>query len=81
MTFSLHQGRVVKSDNTHTHTHTHTIINIHPFAHILDNCALIFNSCALFTAYPNQKITSPGDNHQSMGGQSKRTQGQAKMAT
>ena len=29
MTFSLHQGGVVKSDNTHI------IINIHPLAHIL----------------------------------------------
>ena len=41
-------GSHVKSDNTHT------IINIHPLAYILDICALIFNSCAIFTVYPNR---------------------------
>ena len=32
---------------------THTIINIHPLAHILDICTLIFSGCVLFTVYPN----------------------------
>ena len=41
-------GSHVKSDNTHT------IINIHPLAHILDICALIFNSCLFFLVYPNR---------------------------
>ena len=51
MTFYLHQGGVVihvKRDNTHT------INNIHSLTHILDTCALIFSSCALFTVYPNR---------------------------
>ena len=43
------RGSHVKSDK-----HTLTIINIHPLAHILDICALIFSSCALFTVYPNR---------------------------
>ena len=43
------RGSHVKSDNTHT------LSNIHPLAHILDICALIFSSCALFTVYPNPK--------------------------
>ena len=42
------RGSHVKSDNTDT------IINIHPLAHILDICALIFSSCALFTVYPDR---------------------------
>ena len=33
---------------------THIIINIHPLAHVLDICALIFSSCAIFTVYPNR---------------------------
>ena len=32
---------------------TDTIINIHPFSHMLNTCALISSSCALFTVYPN----------------------------
>ena len=70
----------VKSDNTHT------MIHIHPLAHILDICALIFNSCTQFTMYPirinhaTASHQSPGDNHQSTGGRSERTQGQAKIA-
>ena len=40
------RGSHVKSDNTHT------IINIHPLANILDICALIYSSCALFTFIP-----------------------------
>ena len=31
-----------------------TIINMHPLAHILDICDLIFNSTAVFTVYPNR---------------------------
>ena len=49
MTFSLHQGGLVISSQI-----TNTIINIHPLAHILDICALIFSSCAFFTVYPNR---------------------------
>ena len=45
---SFHQGGVVMSSQLML-----TIINIHPLAHILNNCALIFSSCALFTVYPN----------------------------
>ena len=41
------RGSQVKSDNTQT------IINIHPLAHMLDICAMIFSSCAIFTIYPN----------------------------
>ena len=69
MTFSIHQGRVVMSSQI-----THTI-NIHPLAHKFDTWALIFSSCVLFSrrAHP-----SPGDNHQSTGGRSERTQSQAK---
>ena len=38
--FLLHQGGVVMSSQiAHTHNHQHT-----PLAHILDICALIFNS-------------------------------------
>ena len=44
----LRRGSYVKSDNKHT------IINIHPLAHILDICTLIFSSCVLFTVYPNR---------------------------
>ena len=73
MTFSLHQGRVVMSNQI---THTHTIINIH-LAHIHDICSLILSSCAHFYRLSHP---SPGDNHQSTGGRSVRTQGQAKMA-
>ena len=43
-------GSHVKSDNTHT------IINIHALAHILDICALVFSSCALFTVYSNRTL-------------------------
>ena len=37
----------VKSDRTHT------VTKIHPLAHILDTCALIFSSCAPFTVSPD----------------------------
>ena len=50
MTFSLHQGGVVMSSQI---TDTQSSI-IHPLAHILDICALVFSSCALFTVYPNR---------------------------
>ena len=40
-----------------THTHRHTLIKIHPLARILDICATIFSSCALFTVHPNRIIT------------------------
>ena len=47
--FSLHKGGVVMPSRI-----THTIINIHPLAHILDICAMIFSSCSLFAVYPNR---------------------------
>ena len=65
MTFSLHQGWVAMSSQI-----THTIINIHPLAHILDICAIIFSSCTLLTFIPMSSYNSAGDNHQSMGGRS-----------
>ena len=49
MTFSLHQGWVVISSQI---THTQSS-NVHPLAHIVDTCNLIFSSCALFTVYHN----------------------------
>ena len=51
MTFSLYQGGVDISSQI---IHTHTVIKIHLLAHILDTCALIFSSCAIFTVYPNR---------------------------
>ena len=44
------RGSHIKSDNTHT------IINIHHLAHILDICALIFSSSALFAVSSNHII-------------------------
>ena len=73
------RGTHVKSDNTHI------IINIHTLAHILD----IFHLDSLYfrpfyrLSQPHHVTASnpsPGDNHQSTGGRSDRTQGQAKMA-
>ena len=49
MSFSLHQGGVVISSQI---THTQSS-NVHPLAHIVDTCNLIFSSCALFTVYHN----------------------------
>ena len=54
MTFSLHQGGVVMSSQI-----THTIINIHPLAHILDICALIFCSCTFFYSLSQLHPTPP----------------------
>ena len=54
---SLHQGGIFMSSLiTHTQTSTYT----HSLAHILDICALIFNSCDLCTVYltPLQVITT-----------------------
>ena len=60
MAFSLHQGGShVKSDNTHTQSS-----NIHPLAHILNTCALIFSYLRTFYSlsqphfYPIQVITT-----------------------
>ena len=69
----------VESDNTHT------IINIHPLAHLLDICSLIFSSLRPFYSLSQpHHITayhpSPGDNNQSTGGRSERTLGPGKMA-
>ena len=50
MTFSLNQGRRGSHDKS---DNTHTIINIHPLAHILNICALVFSRCAIFKVYPN----------------------------
>ena len=80
MTFSLYQGRVVMSSQI---AHTQSF-NKHPLAHILDTSALIFSSCALLQFTPTASCDgippSTGDNHQSTGGRSERTQGWAKMA-
>ena len=59
----------VKSDNTHTIITT-------PLSHILDTCPLIFSIPT--ASYVTASHLSPGDNHQSTGGQSERTQCQAK---
>ena len=60
MIFFIHQGggSHVKSDNTHI------IINIHHLAHILDICALIFSSCALFSLSQPHHVTA---SHPSLG--------------
>ena len=52
MTISLHQGGLVMSSQI-THTESK---NLYSLALILDPCALIFSSCALFTVYPNRII-------------------------
>ena len=63
MTLALHQGGVspwwrdkpvsCKSDNIHVLQNIKTT-NMHPLPHILDTFALIFNSCPLFSVYPNR---------------------------
>ena len=51
---SQRRGSHFKSDNTHT------IVNTHPLhTHILDNFALLFSSCFLFTVYPNRIMLNP----------------------
>ena len=50
MTHSLHKLRVVMSSQI-TPTQSSSI---HPFAHMLDTCALIFSSCTIFTIFPNR---------------------------
>ena len=80
MTFSLHKGGVVMSRQI-THTHSSAL---HPLAHILDICALIFSSCSLFMGssqpyHVTASHSSPADNHQSTRGRSERTQGLAKI--
>ena len=81
MTFSLHQGGIIMSSQI---THTQSS-NIHPLAHILETLELIFSSCASLSVYQNRIMfiktnLFPGDNHQSTGGRSERTPGQANMA-
>ena len=49
MTFFFLQGGVVTSSQI-----THTLINIQPLARILEICAFISSSSALFTVYPNR---------------------------
>ena len=75
MIFSLHHGGVVMSSQI---THMKSS-NIHPLAHILDIWALIFSSCAIFSLPQPHLVTAshlpPGDNHQSTGGLSKKSQG------
>ena len=77
MTFSLHQGGVVMSSRI---TRTQSS-NIHPLAHLLDTCALIFSLMNPFYSlsqphHVTASHLSPGDNRRSMGGWSERTQGQ-----
>ena len=65
MSFSLHQGEVVKSDNTRT-------IIKKTLAHILDTYPLILSSCALFVVSQPHHVTashpSPDDNHRAREG-------------
>ena len=80
MTFSLHQGGVVMSSQI---THTQSS-KIHPLAHTYLTPAPWFSVVVPFlqfipTASRNGILPSPGNNHQSTGGRSERTQGQAKM--
>ena len=81
MTFSIHQGGVVKSSPFKL---TQTL-NTLPLAQMPGNSALIFSSCATFTVYPNrimQRHPTPLQViiHQSVGMRSERTQCHAKMA-
>ena len=75
-------GSHFKSDNTHTITDKHAL------AHILDTCAVRFDFQLLRPFYslsqPHHVTASnpfPGDSYHSTGGRSKRTMGQANMAT
>ena len=45
-------GSHVKSDNTHI------IINIHPLAHLLDICPLVFSGSALFSLSQQHHVTA-----------------------
>ena len=80
MTFSLHQGVVVMSSQI-KQTHSHQDTPISPYT----TPEPWFSVVAPFlqfipTASCNGIPPSPCDDHQSMGGRSERTQGQAKMA-
>ena len=79
MTFSLHQGAVVMSSQI---AHTQ-LSNVHLLAHIFDTCSLIFCISANFyilsqSHHVTASNPSPGDNQQSTGRRSERTQGQTK---
>ena len=81
MTFSLHQGGVVMSSQI-KHTLSHQDTPLSPYTWQL---SLDFQWLPPFYSLSQPyhimaSIPSPCDNHQSMGGQSERTQGQAKMA-
>ena len=78
MAFSIHLGGVVMSSQI---TNTQSS-NMHPLAHILDKCALIFQSFYSLSQphHVTASLPSPDDIYQSMGGRSERIQGQAKMA-
>ena len=72
MTFCLRQGKINMSSHI---THTRSS-NIHPIAHILDTCALILGSCALFSLSQLHHVMashpSPGDSHQNTRGKNSR---------
>ena len=81
------RGSHVKPDNIFKFKfNKHTFINIHPWAHILDICALIFSCWSIFNSLsqPNRVTASHPplqvNKHKSTGGRSERTQGQAKIA-
>ena len=81
MTFSLHQGGVVMSSQVQ-HTQSHQETHLSPYTWQL---RLDFHYLRPFysLSQPHHvmaSIPSSCDNHQSMGGQSERTQCQAKMA-
>ena len=78
MTVFLHQGGVVMSSHV---THKQSS-NIHPFAHRLATCALIFSSSTHFyslSVFVTAFHPSPDNNHQRTGGLSEITQGKVKM--
>ena len=80
MTFSLHQGGVVMSSQI-KHTHSQDA----PLSEYIWHLSLDFQYLRPFCSLSQPhhvmaSLSSPCDNHQSMGGRSERTQGQANMA-
>ena len=82
MTLSLHQGGVIMSSQiTHTHNHQYTPLSPYTWHLRLDFQKLRRPFYSLSQLHQvTASHPSPGDNHQSTGGWSERTQGHAKMA-
>ena len=81
MTFSLHHGGVVMSSQIkHTHSHQDTPLSPYTWQHSLDFQLLRPFHSVSQPHHVTASLPSPCNNHQSMGGRSERTQGQAKMA-